>query len=376
MAGIYIHIPFCKQQCTYCDFHFSTTFSEYRSKMISAIAAELRSRKNYLKNERINSIYFGGGTPSILNQNELHLLLNEAKRTYEVDESAEITLEANPDDISLESLQQWKNAGINRLSIGIQSFKETDLNWMNRAHNAFEAENCVALAKSVGFENLSVDLIYGLPGLTNEEWEKHIIKVIAMGVTHISAYCLTVEEKTVLNSLVKNGSIVPANEETQSEQFLILVKVLAENGFEQYEVSNFCKPTHEALHNSNYWKSEPYLGVGPSAHSFNLTSRSWNIKNNQQYIKAICEGLNFSETEILSKEDQFNELLLTGLRTNFGVSISSLEKCLALNELFWTQIEALKNQQLMIQEMDVLTLSKVGMLQADRIASNLFQIKG
>lgn len=375
MAGIYIHIPFCKQQCSYCDFHFSTTFTEYRTKMIEAIVQEISMRKAYLNNQEIESIYFGGGTPSLLREDELQLIIQTIVSLFQVSQGAEITLESNPDDISEASLKSWKEAGINRLSIGIQSFKASDLNWMNRAHNVEEAENCVSLAMSFGFENLTVDLIYGLPDLTNAEWEQHILKTISMGVTHISAYCLTVEEKTALNTLVKKGTIVPASEETQSEQFEILVKTLAKHGFEQYEVSNFCKPNHEALHNSNYWKSKHYLGVGPSAHSFNGFSRSWNVRNNQAYMNAVAQGNSFSETEILSPEDQLNEILLTGLRTKFGVSISRMNAIIQLDSDFWNQVFEFKKLGLLIQKDDLLQLTEKGFLQADRIASDLFILK-
>lgn len=375
MAGIYIHIPFCKQQCSYCDFHFSTTFTEYRTKMIEAIVQEISMRKAYLNNQEIESIYFGGGTPSLLREDELQLIIQTIVSLFQVSQGAEITLESNPDDISEASLKSWKEAGINRLSIGIQSFKASDLNWMNRAHNVEEAENCVSLAKSFGFENLTVDLIYGLPDLTNAEWEQHILKTISMGVTHISAYCLTVEEKTALNALVKKGTIVPASEDTQSEQFEILVKTLAKHGFEQYEVSNFCKPNHEAVHNSNYWKSKHYLGVGPSAHSFNGFSRSWNVRNNQAYMNAIAHGNSFSETEILCPEDQLNEILLTGLRTKFGVSISRMNAIIQLDSDFWNQVFEFKKLGLLIQNEDLLQLTEKGFLQADRIASDLFVLK-
>ena len=372
MAGIYIHIPFCKQQCTYCDFHFSTTFESYRSQMVNTIATELRTRIDYLEGKPVDSIYFGGGTPSILNEQELSLLLREIRANYQVNSKAEITLETNPDDITQEKLTAWKNVGVNRLSIGLQSFKAEDLEWMNRAHTADESRNCVTLAKAHNFQNLTVDLMYGLPNLSNEEWKNHILHVIEMGVTHISAYCLTIEEKTVLNKWVKDRKIHPASENQQSEQFLLLVETLEEHGFEQYEISNFCRLGHEAVHNSNYWKGAWYLGVGPSAHSFNGTSRSWNIANNQKYMQRIAENEAFFDTETLSKRDQYNELLLTGLRTKYGVSLKKLATLHSIPKSTESKITEFKSAGWMTEIDGVLVLTKSGRLKADYIAAELF----
>lgn len=372
MAGIYIHIPFCKQKCTYCDFHFSTTFEAYRAEMVESIAQEIVSRKNYLEGEPLNSIYFGGGTPSILTKDELSLLFKTIKSHFVIATDVEITLEANPDDIQLESLNSWKEVGINRLSIGIQSFKKEDLEWMNRAHTVEEGLNCVSLAKKVGFDNLTVDLIYGLPNLSNVEWKGHINKVIDLGVTHISAYCLTIEEKTKLHSLVKSGKIIPASEDLQSEQFKILVETLKEANFEQYEISNFCQPNCQAVHNTNYWKGISYLGVGPSAHSFNGTSRSWNISNNSQYIKRIARNETHFETEQLSTANRFNELVLTGLRTSFGVKLKQLSDIVELDANFYSQVSAFEKNGLLRVKNRTIILTQKGRLQADRIASDLF----
>jgi len=374
MAGIYIHIPFCKQKCTYCDFHFSTSFESYRKEMVQSICAELVLRKEFLANELINSIYFGGGTPSILNESELSSIFKTINDNFKISSIAEITLEANPDDISMESLHLWKKRGINRLSIGIQSFKQSDLRWMNRAHTAQESLNCIQLASSAGFKNLTVDLIYGLPNLTNDEWISHIQKVVNFGVTHISAYCLTVEENTVLNKLVNEKKIIPASEDQQSEQFLLLVNELQSLGFEQYEISNFCKPNHEAVHNSNYWTGQKYLGVGPSAHSYNGTERTWNIRNNPKYMKQVKVGEGYFESEILTPENRFNELLMTGLRTKFGVEIAQLEQLFPLDSGFWYVVKQCIENGVMIQTNSHLILTIQGRLQADRIASDLFQI--
>ncbi|MGY8926995.1 MAG: radical SAM family heme chaperone HemW, partial [Flavobacteriales bacterium] len=240
MAGIYIHIPFCKQKCTYCDFHFSTTFSDYRSEMIEAILKEIDLRKVYLLNQQIQTIYFGGGTPSLLTENEIVKILTKIRNEFIVLADVEVTLEANPDDITEEKLAIWKHAGVNRLSIGLQSFKESDLKWMNRAHTVEEANQCVSMAQNAGFNSLTVDLIYGLPNLSLEEWQDHIQRLIDLKVPHISAYCLTVESNTVLDHLVKKGKIIPSSDEAQAEQFLLLIDLLEKNGYEQYEISNFC----------------------------------------------------------------------------------------------------------------------------------------
>lgn len=375
MAGIYIHIPFCKQQCTYCDFHFSTTFDSYRNRMIASFLKELELRKDELSTKQIKSIYFGGGTPSILKSEELNAILNKIKEYFLLDEGLEVTLEANPDDITIEALNDWKSGGVNRLSIGLQSFKESDLQWMNRAHTVFEAENCVELAKSQGFEHLSIDLMYGLPDLTNEEWESNIRKALDLGVDHISAYCLTVEEKTVLNKWVEQNKIKPASEDQQSIQFQLLRRTLEENGFVQYEISNFAKPGHEAFHNTNYWKGEEYLGIGPSAHSFYGNQRSWNIANNRKYMDGIESQVLPREIEVLEPEDQFNELILTGLRTIYGVPIERLLSLVPQPKGFFETLNKYKLEGLVEERNETIYLTREGRLKADRIASDLFQIK-
>ena len=372
MAGIYIHIPFCKQKCTYCDFHFSTTFSKYRSKMIFAICQEITIRHPYLKNQLINTIYFGGGTPSILTKEELEEIMNALKLNFVIANDAEITFEANPDDIIEKKLGEWKSIGINRLSIGLQSFKAFDLKWMNRAHTAEESEQCVKLAKKHGFNNLTVDLMYGLPNLTNEEWEEHLLKVVQLGVPHISAYCLTVEEQTVLHHKINKGEIKATSEDVQSDQFMLMLKVLKEHGYQQYEISNFSKVGHESIHNSNYWKGESYLGIGPSAHSFNGKSRSWNISNNSKYIEKIERGEDSFEEEILSQENRFNELVMTGLRTVYGVSLAKLTDIQPLSEAFLAKSNQFIAEGLLELNNGILTTTENGRLQADYLASELF----
>jgi oxygen-independent coproporphyrinogen-3 oxidase len=370
-GGIYLHIPFCKQACSYCDFHFSTRFEAYRTQLIETISAELSLRKDYLSGATIDSVYFGGGTPSLLTELEIKLLMEKIFSLYSLSEGGEITLEANPDDITAANLTHWKRAGINRLSIGLQSFKESDLRWMNRAHNADEALKCVALAQEYGFDSISVDLIYGLPDLSLDDWQKHLETVVAMGVQHVSAYCLTVEEKTVLHRLVKEQQITPANEDLQSDQFLLLTDTLTKAGFIHYEISNFGKPRYEAVHNSTYWKGIPYLGVGPSAHSFNGTSRRWNTANNSLYIKNFHTNT-FFEEEQLSPKDRWNELILTGLRTSHGVNLNQLAAILPLSESFSRQVNTFVEQQWMLNNPTTISLTKEGRLKADYIAAELF----
>ena len=372
MAGIYIHIPFCKQKCSYCDFHFSTSYQSYKSEMIDSLIRELSMRSYYLAEQEIETIYFGGGTPSLLSSGELQAIITHINTTFSISGTAEISLEVNPDDISENQLMDWKKSGINRLSIGLQSFREEDLKWMNRAHNSEEALNCVGLAKKAGFENISVDLIYGLPNFSIEDWKKNIQTVIRFGIQHVSAYCLTVEEKTVLSKWVAQKKVVPANEDDQSEQFEILVNELEKAGIEQYEISNFSLPGFHSKHNSNYWKGKHYLGIGPSAHSFNGTSRSWNIANNRTYMREIQEGKRWFETEELTTKNQFNELLLVGLRTSTGVNVEQLLSIQNPSKKFWEQIETMKNYGWIIVTDQTITLTKSGKLKADHISSELF----
>ncbi|XOV65995.1 MAG: radical SAM family heme chaperone HemW [Fluviicola sp.] len=372
MAGIYIHIPFCKQQCTYCDFHFSTTFQKYRERMLNAMLLELKQRSDYCGDATIETIYFGGGTPSLLSKEEISSFLELIHAQFNVKPNAEISLEANPDDCSEANLTNWKSIGINRLSIGVQSFKSSDLEWMNRAHNAKEAEECVRNAQTVGFRNITVDLMYGLPQLTEEEWRNHIQKVIDWQVPHVSSYCLTVEPNTLLERKVQSGELKVANDEEESRQFEILVEMLEKNGIEQYEISNFSKPGFESRHNSNYWKGVPYLGIGPSAHSFQGISRQWNISNNAHYMRCIESGTCYYEVEMLSVDDRFNELLLTGLRTVYGVNLSQLTGIRELPKGFDDQLHQFKKHGWMEENENHIFLTKSGRLRADFIASELF----
>lgn len=335
---------------------------------------EMKMQAAYLKEQEVDSVYFGGGTPSLLLEEELQALLETVRTITQIRTGAEITLEANPDDITEEGVRAWQRMGVNRLSIGIQSFREEDLRWMNRAHSVSDARACVELAKKAGINDLTVDLMYGLPGLSEQEWEAHIRQVIEMGVNHVSAYCLTVEERTVLNNWVQRGTIQPASEQQQAEQFIILTDTLTNHGFEHYEISNFAKPGYRAKHNSAYWKGKPYLGIGPSAHSFNGTSRQWNMRNNKAYIDCIKNGQQWFEEEVLSPHDVFNELILTGLRTSEGVELSALERIAPISDAFRKTVSDAIEQGWMQKSQTHLILTRDGRLQADRIASDLFQI--
>lgn len=372
MSGIYLHIPFCKQKCTYCDFHFSTSFQVYRQKMIETMRDELLLRKDYIADKLLDSLYFGGGTPSLLNEEELVLLFDCIKSHFLLSEETEITIEANPDDITIENLAIWKKLGFNRLSIGLQSFKEEDLKWMNRAHTVSEAQGCVELAQKSGFTNISVDLIYGLPDLTQEEWADHIENVLQMSVQHISAYCLTVEEKTILHHLVETKKINPVGEDAQSEHFLYLSKRLKEAGFLHYEISNFGLAGFEAVHNSNYWRGKTYLGIGPSAHSFNGTSRQWSVANNSSYIKNFGINNEWFEMEILTPKERWNELVMTGLRTSFGVDLEQLAAIFPITNSFNEKVAVFTANGWVLIASNKLFLSNEGRLRADHIASELF----
>jgi oxygen-independent coproporphyrinogen-3 oxidase len=372
MAGIYIHIPFCKKKCNYCDFYFSTNYS-YLPKLVNALCTELEEKKNYCDQEIVNTVYFGGGTPSVLPKNELKKILDSLTHNYNINENAEVTFECNPDDITSEKLKDLKELGINRLSIGIQSFDNEQLVFMNRAHNANEALNCVKLAQTEGFDNITVDLIYGLPDTKEVYWSKQVKKALDLNVNHISAYCLTIEEKTVFGNLAKKGKLVPLADEKSLAQFKMLQSELKTAGFEHYEISNFAKNNCISKHNSAYWLGEKYIGIGPSAHSFNGVSRQWNVANNIKYIIALKEKTTYSEVEELSQADKFNEYILTRLRTKWGVVINDLFEIDGSEKI---RIEKtinrfIMNGDLIINE-GVLLLTDQGKFIADHISAELF----
>ena len=372
MSGIYIHIPFCKQACHYCDFHFSTSLAK-KDKMIMALKKELVLRKDEFKEETVETIYFGGGTPSVLRTSEINDLIQTVYSTYNVVKQPEITLEANPDDLTVEKVGELAESPINRLSIGVQSFFEEDLKLMNRAHNAKEAEQCIKEAANY-FKNISIDLIYGIPEMTDERWKQNIEKALSFEIPHISSYALTVEPKTALASFIKKGLIKPTDDAMAQRHFRILYDILSLEGYDCYEVSNFGKPGYYSKNNTAYWLGEKYMGIGPSAHSYDGERRAWNINNNPKYLKAIEKGELPMETEVLTKNDKYNEYVMTGLRTSWGISLERIQK--QFGEKYSTyliqRIEKYIEQQLLILSEDQLVATKKGKFLVDGIASDLF----
>ncbi|UUV21884.1 radical SAM family heme chaperone HemW [Paenimyroides aestuarii] len=373
MAGIYIHIPFCKQACHYCDFHFSTSMKK-KEEMIAALHRELFLRRNEIT-EPVETIYFGGGTPSVLSNNEINLLVDAIYQLFDVVQKPEITLEANPDDLTADRIKELALSKINRLSIGIQSFFDEDLKMMNRAHNADEAWNSLQEAKKY-FDNISIDLIYGIPEMTVDRWQQNVQKALDLNIPHISSYALTVEPKTALATLIKNGKIPMPDDGVAHEHFLLLIEMLEKSGFIHYELSNFGKPDYFSKNNSAYWLGKNYLGIGPSAHSFNGENRSWNIANNSLYINAIQQDKLPSEEEVLSKNDRYNEYIMTGLRTVWGVSLEKIKSDFGqyyLDYLLKNTEIFLINEQLIIEN-NILKTTLKGKFFCDGIASELFKI--
>jgi oxygen-independent coproporphyrinogen-3 oxidase len=377
MAGIYIHIPFCKQACNYCDFHFSTSLMN-KDAFMKALFKEIEIQKNYFPSStEVSTVYLGGGTPSLLSKFDLLDIINAVKLNFNILPNAEITLEANPDDLTSEKIKELKESPINRLSIGIQSFYDEDLRFMNRAHSATEALNAVKLAQDNGFENITIDLIFGTPTLTHHKWRNNLQIAFALNIKHISAYCLTVEPKTMLARQIKTGITKNVDEQQSAEQFEILVDAMHANDFVQYEISNFCKDGFYSKHNSNYWLKENYLGLGPSAHSYNGSSRQWNISNNALYIKSLENGeLNF-EKEELTKEQRYNEYILTSLRTIWGADLTIIEQQFGKEYLNHCLSEADKyiRSESILNEENKLFLTDKGKLFADKISSELFKIE-
>ncbi|MEZ0181083.1 radical SAM family heme chaperone HemW [Flavobacterium oncorhynchi] len=380
MSGIYIHIPFCKQACHYCDFHFSTSMKK-KDEMVLALAKEIAMRKNELldsarsDNEIVETIYFGGGTPSVLSNDEINFLISEVYKNYKVSENPEITLEANPDDLSSERILELSKSPINRLSIGIQSFYEEDLKMMNRAHNSVEAKKCLEEATKY-FDNISLDLIYGIPGMTDEMWKQNIETALSFGIPHISSYALTVEPKTALSKLIQTGKIAEPQDEAASNHFMILVDTLQKNGFIHYELSNFGKENYFSKNNSAYWLGKKYIGIGPSAHSYDGEQRGWNIANNSLYLKAIQNNELPIETEVLTISDRYNEYIMTGLRTIWGVSLERIEKEFGLEYLNYLKKQAQKflDDDLLSIENNILKPTPKGKFLTDGIASDLFYL--
>ncbi|RPE13828.1 radical SAM family heme chaperone HemW [Chitinophaga lutea] len=373
MAGIYLHIPFCKKACHYCNFHFSTSL-QHRNEMVECLHMEAAMQKGYLEGRPVETIYFGGGTPSILAPAAISGLLNTLKAHYAVSPDAEITLEANPDDLTPATLEGLRTAGINRLSIGIQSFFEEDLRWMNRAHNAQQAEECVRQARAAGFDNFSIDLIYGGPTLSDAHWQQNVARAVELGVPHLSCYALTVEPGTALDHFIQHHKMPAIDPDRAAQHFEMLMRWLEAAGYEHYEISNFALPGKRSRHNSSYWQGKPYLGLGPSAHSFNGTSRQWNVANNALYIQGIRKGSPAFEKEILSPQMALNEYIMISLRTEAGCNLDTVAERFGVEKQ--RQLHAAGKEFIekgwMREEGAALRLTREGKFFADGIAAAMF----
>lgn len=373
MAGLYIHIPFCRQKCHYCNF-FSLASRKNQSQIIASLLQEIQLQQAYLGGEPLKTIYFGGGTPSLFSPEIIQSLIEKANSVFGIETNAEITLEANPDDITNGWLSQLRKTSVNRLSIGIQSFFDEDLTCLHRAHNATEALNAVKSAQDFGFQNLSIDLIYAIPTLSDERWNENISKAISLKVPHISAYALTVEPGTALDLFIRKGKYQNVDDEKAARQFTILMERLAGNNFIHYEISNFCTEGYFSRHNTSYWSGEKYLGIGPSAHSYNGISRQWNVSNITGYIKSINLGIIPSEKEILTKIQQFNEYLMTSLRTVWGTDLDKIEAIFGkeFHDHTLSEIQPSIHCKLAFIADNKIRLTSTGKLFADRIASDIF----
>ncbi|MCP4522563.1 MAG: radical SAM family heme chaperone HemW [Cytophagales bacterium] len=373
MAGIYLHIPYCKQACHYCDFHFSTNLST-KAELIDSICKEIALQKDYLAGEKIETIYFGGGTPSLLNEKELNKIFETIHLFHNVDKNAEITLEANPDDLDKNKLQLLKKASINRLSIGIQTFHDDRLKFLNRAHTYQESINCVKNAKEIGFDSLSLDLIYGIHEIDMESFAWDVSQLLALEPEHISAYCLTIEEKTAFGKWEKLGKIKEVSDQLSIKHYQHMKQAFLEKGYEQYEISNFAKDERYSHHNTSYWQQKKYLGIGAGAHSYNGRSRHYNITNNQQYIQKIQKDELPYEEEVLTRQDFINEYLMTSLRTKWGCNLNYLNERFQHNiiKLEEVKIKEFLNKKWIIIKDNTIFLSEEGKLFADYIASELF----
>ena len=372
MAGIYIHIPFCKKACTYCDFHFSTSL-KYAEEMTDAICKEIVLKKNRIT-EQVGSIYFGGGTPSVLPSPYLARIFNTLTENFSIASDAEITMETNPDDLDIRKIAELRKMPVNRFSIGTQSFYDEDLQWMNRAHNANEAEASIKRSQDAGFENLSIDLIYGYPLLTNLKWQENINKAVSLQIPHISGYSLTIEPRTPLASMIKKGKEIPLNDDQSAEQFQILIEKLSLAGFEHYEISNYSLPGKYAVHNTNYWRGVPYLGIGPSAHGFDGTNRQLNIANNAQYLELLLNGKLAETVEELTHLDRLNEYIMTSLRTMWGMDLEKIKHNFGkiFHEEMLFNLKPFLERNWLLKQQEQVFLTPEGKLFADHIASELF----
>ena len=372
MAGIYLHVPFCKQACHYCNFHFSTSM-QLKDQMLAAMLKEIELRGNYLDKARIETIYFGGGTPSLLSLNEIDQFLKSINASFDITENPEITLEANPDDLSKEKIKALADSPINRISLGVQSFFNEELLLMNRSHNVNQALESINMLSRHGFKNITIDLIYGTPTLSIEKWKKTLKMVFDLKIPHISAYALTIEPKTAMYHFVKTGKISPAKEDTAAEQFEILMEMTAEEGYDHYEISNFGQPGFYSQHNSSYWKNKKYLGIGPSAHSYDGESRQWNIAHNPKYINKIQQREDWFRLEELSAVDRYNEYIMIRLRTSWGCELKEIEE--KFRPYFLGSCQEYIDNGHVVAKNGNYSLTTKGKLIADRIASELFWVE-
>jgi len=376
MAGIYLHIPFCRKRCHYCDFFKSTDLSQ-KARLLEGLRKELESRASELDSEEISTIYLGGGTPSVLLIDELKDILQTIRQNYNVAPDAEITMEANPDDLSQAILSVLREIGFNRLSMGVQSFSESDLKLMNRRHGVMQAVQSVKWAKTAGFTNISIDLIYGLPNQTLEEWERNVRIAVELDVQHISAYNLTYHEGTVFYDRLKKGILKELPDELSLQQFELLISILKDAGFEHYEISNFCKPGLYSQHNSSYWKSKKYLGIGPSAHSFDLITRRWNVSSVSGYLDGVENNKPYSESEILTEQDRFNDYIITGLRTIWGISKELIQT--EFSDRYLAHFQKIRDKYLssghVIENSGIVSLSPVGLFISDQIMADFMIVE-
>ncbi|BAV94496.1 radical SAM family heme chaperone HemW [Ichthyobacterium seriolicida] len=372
MSSIYVHIPFCNQRCSYCNFYFSTSLKKSVD-IVNSICKELDIKKHFLKNKELSTLYFGGGTPSLLDPKHIGKIINHIKKYFSFREDIEITLEANPDDLKKSKLREFQSMGINRMSIGIQSFSDLDLKYMNRIHSAKEAIASVRDSSDIGFKNINIDMIYGIPISSDSRWRDNLNIAFSLGISHISAYALTIEKKTDLYYFIKKGTYKNVDEQHQADQFEILVEEAKKNDFVHYEISNFSKENYFSKHNCNYWMRNDYLGLGPSAHSFDGENRNWNVSNNTRYIEEIEKG-GIYRGEKLSKKEQFNEMVMLGIRTIWGVDIKYISSF--FGEEYRLHLEKTANsfikEDLLIIDKDTLLLTDKGRFLADGIASSLF----
>lgn len=375
MAGLYIHVPFCAKRCLYCDF-FSNTEMKYKEAYVSAIIQEMELRKDYIDNEPVETIYFGGGTPSQLQISDFQRIFKAIYRIFDTRNCLEITLEANPDDMTPEYVSSLSALPFNRISMGVQSFKEEDLRFLNRRHNREQALQAVALCKEQGITNISIDLIYGLPGQTLDEWKNNLTEAIHLQIPHISAYHLIYEEGTALYKLLKSGKISPTGEDLSVSLFTSLIEELTQAGYQHYEISNFARPGHISRHNSSYWTGKKYLGLGPSSHSYNGENRQWNVSSLPLYLKGITSAAPSSETEFLDIHTRYNDFIITGLRTMWGVNLHDIQQFFGEEKYEYCQKQTSPylKKGLLLRKNDILTLSREGIFISDGIMSDLLYV--